>query len=119
MNFSELSVLIGANFRLIRERKGLSQEKVAEELNVATARISEFENGKANPTLNTISNYANSIGVSILDLFDFEELRNNNDIVKKEVLINIHCSALKKRNLKEIQHIFNTTNAFLDFMDQQ
>ncbi len=119
VTFLELTVLIGTNFRLIREDKGISQEFVADKLDIGRARVSEFENGKGNPTLKTISNFAEAIEIDLIDMFDFERLRNNIDVTEKQTLINIHCSTLQKRNLNEIQHIFDSTNAFLNFIDKR
>lgn len=46
MDYSNLSQLIGSNFRILREKKGYSQEEVADALDKAAARVSEFESGK-------------------------------------------------------------------------
>ncbi len=41
----------GLNLKLERIKKGLSQEKVAEKLNLSTVYISNIENGKQNISL--------------------------------------------------------------------
>lgn len=119
MTISNVNFLVGNNFRLIREKKKISQEVVADKLDVGTARISDFENGKGNPTLKTIDSFAKAIDVKVIELFDFGNFRNELDISQKEMLIEVHCSALLKRNLKEVQYVFDSTNAFLNFNDKK
>lgn len=119
MNFTDLCRLVGGNFRTLREKKDFSQEYIADKLDVGTARISEFENGKGNPTLKTIVNFAEAIEVDVEDLFDFSELHKSEEHYDRESLIKIHCNTLSQQNLKDIKYIIDTTNIFLDYLNNK
>ena len=59
---------LGQNLKRIRTEKGISQNKIARTLGIDRAFISNIENGKTNPTLDTIARIAKAIGVSISEL---------------------------------------------------
>ncbi len=59
---------LGQNLKRIRTKKAISQTKIAEELGIDRAFISNIENGKTNPTLSTIAKLAKTLGVSANEL---------------------------------------------------
>ena len=59
---------LGKNLKRIRIAKGISQGKIARILKVGRSFITNIENGKTNPTLDTISKIAKAIGVSVGEL---------------------------------------------------
>lgn len=59
---------LGRNLRRIRKEKGISQGDIVRTLGVGRGFISNIENGKANPTLGTISKIAKALSVPIQDL---------------------------------------------------
>lgn len=63
---------IGLNFKLERVRRGLSQEKFAELANVHTNYIGKIERGEQNITIKKIIDIANSLDMSITEVFDFK-----------------------------------------------
>lgn len=56
------------NLSLIRKRKGLSQEKLAELINVSRQTIYCYENGLNSPSLDTLKKLASALSVSVDDL---------------------------------------------------
>ena len=62
------SVKLGKNLKRIRTAKGISQGKIARTLKVGRSFITNIENGKTNPTLDTIAKIAKAIGVSVGEL---------------------------------------------------
>jgi transcriptional regulator with XRE-family HTH domain len=60
--------LVGLNFRRIREKKGLTQERFAEISGFSQQYISGLEQGRRNPTIITLYELAVALGVSHLDL---------------------------------------------------
>lgn len=59
--------------KILREAKGLSQQRLAIELNVSQAMISKYELGQAEPDIQMICNIARYFGVSadyLLELSD-------------------------------------------------
>jgi len=59
---------LGENLKKIRTKKNISQTALAETLGVDKSFVSNIENGKTNPTLSTITNLAQALGVSTNEL---------------------------------------------------
>lgn len=59
---------LGKNIKRIRTAKGITQGDIVRALGVGRGFISNIENGKANPTLGTISKIAKALGVPIEEL---------------------------------------------------
>ncbi|MFA6077303.1 MAG: helix-turn-helix transcriptional regulator [Candidatus Paceibacterota bacterium] len=59
---------LGENLKKIRTEKNITQTDLAEKLGVDKSFISNIENGKNNPTLSTITNLAQALGVSTNEL---------------------------------------------------
>ena len=56
--------------RELRLGTGLSQVEFGEMCGFYQTYLSRIENGKANPTLNAIEVIANSLGMTVFELFD-------------------------------------------------
>ena len=69
----DMRKLIGENTARIRKEKGLTQEAFAEKSGISQQYISGLENGQRNPTILTIYELANSLGVSHIELVVFEQ----------------------------------------------
>lgn len=64
---------LGTAVRALRERKGLTQEAVAEKADVAIPTLSHIEAGHANPTWATVRDIAAALDVSIGQLAKLSE----------------------------------------------
>ncbi len=60
--------LVGDNVRRIRQKKGLTQEQFAEISGFSQQYLSGLERGRRNPTIVTIYELAQALGVSHIDL---------------------------------------------------
>lgn len=60
---------IGLNITIIREREGLTQEKLAELAGLHRAYIGQIERGEKNIGLKNLEKIANALGLSLKDLF--------------------------------------------------
>jgi len=67
---SLLSQQFGACIRALRNQTGLSQVEFGERCGFYQTYLSRVENGKANPTLNAIEVIANTLGLTVFELFD-------------------------------------------------
>lgn len=63
-----VSVRIGKNVKKIREKKGITQEKLAFEANLNRAYIGYIERGERNPSTDTLAKLAKALKVSLKDL---------------------------------------------------
>jgi transcriptional regulator with XRE-family HTH domain len=60
---------LAANVCLLRMERGLSQKQLAVAAGLSQPRITDIEQGDANPTLLTITRIANALGVRVERLF--------------------------------------------------
>lgn len=72
MNKTELLKKFGKNVKIERIKKDLTQEKLAEIMNVSQNYIASIECGKANMSLAKVMELANSLNVKIEKLLNFE-----------------------------------------------
>ncbi len=63
-----LARILGINVRRIRKERGLSQEALAHEVELAVTYVGQIERGKRNPTLDVVEKFAKVLGVKPLDL---------------------------------------------------
>ena len=60
---------IGANVRIARMSRGVTQEKLAEEAGISQIQISRIESGNVNPTVCTIQRIIVALEISVNDIF--------------------------------------------------
>ncbi len=65
-----ISQHLGQVIRDLRIAAGLSQVEFAERSGLYQTYLSRVENGKANPSLNAMQVIAQTLGISIFDLFE-------------------------------------------------
>lgn len=61
---------ISDNIKIYREKQGLSQRALAEKLGISQAAVSQFENGKNPPKIDTLQKIANALDVDINSLLE-------------------------------------------------
>ena len=64
----DMRVLVGANVRKVRLKRGLTQERFAEKSGFSQQYLSSLENGRRNPSIVTIYELTTALGVSHLEL---------------------------------------------------
>lgn len=62
--------LVGQNFARIRHQKGLTQEDIEARSGFSQQYLSGLERGKRNPTIITLYELAQALGVDIRELLD-------------------------------------------------
>jgi len=67
--------LLGARIKELRKLRQITQEQLAEKVDLATRYISLIEVGRSSPSLETIENIARALQVEIRDLFEFVHLQ--------------------------------------------
>lgn len=66
--------LLGARIKELRKKRGLTQDQLAERVDLATRYISLIEVGRSSPSLDTLENIAGVFEVQLKVLFDFMHL---------------------------------------------
>lgn len=64
------AALLGPRLRDFRLRSGLTVRELARQVNVSPSFVSQIENGKSQPSVSTLYAFAQSLDVSVDDLFD-------------------------------------------------
>jgi|AGTN01.3.fsa_nt_gi Predicted transcriptional regulators len=59
---------VGSHIRKLRKQRGLSQQALAEKLNVTRQAVSQWENGNTQPDLDTLARIAKAFDVDILEV---------------------------------------------------
>ena len=59
----DIKQMIGARIKEIRAKKGITQERLSERMEISPKYLSSIERGKENPTLNTLIKLSESLEV--------------------------------------------------------
>lgn len=98
---------IGKKIKLLRKVRGLTQEQLAEKLNVGRATLSNYEIGRRSPRLKELERIANVLGVG-LDYFGIVQSDITDLLARAKLLFNDkNISAEdKEKAYKEIMKIY-------------
>lgn len=97
---SSLKIKFGKRVKELRRSKGITQEQMAEIINIEPPNVSKMENGLHFPQPDKIEKIANALEVSVQDLFDFEHIK------KKQELIKYIESTIKNLDTKDLEFIY-------------
>ena len=98
--------LLGKRIREIRKKNNISQETLAETVNVEPATISNIENGKNYPSLMNLENIAKALNTSFIEIFDFAHKMPNENLIKE-------INYLLEKNPNKVEEIYKITVALL------
>lgn len=89
-----MQLKIGDKIRLLRKNEGRTQEELAAALGVTGQAVSRWESGGAYPDMELIPSVANFFGVSIDELFGYE---NDRDRKIDEIIAKVDAYGIKAR----------------------
>lgn len=93
---------IGQRIRRYRKAQGLSQEQLAEKVNISTTHMSHIENGGTKLSLQVFAELAEALHVSA-DCRLYDARSSSNQSVSQEITQIIDaCTPMQARALKEI-----------------
>ena len=61
---------VGQRVRVLRESKGLSQEKLANDAGIPINQIGRIERGEINTTISTLNTLADALGMTMSELLE-------------------------------------------------
>ena len=100
---------IGHFLRELRSERGLTQEQVAEHLNVSNRSVSRWENGTTMPDFDLLMQLSDCYGVEVGELLDGERRKDLTDGEEKETLM----KAADYQNTEKIAHTQKLFYVFL------
>ena len=103
---SNIDSSIGKVFKSYRKKHHLTQDKMAEKLDISEKYISRLENGNSGVKLETLVNYMNILGITPNVVFN--ELITN-DTIKPQIDLSFKISELSEQKL-------NFLNLFVDYL---
>lgn len=103
--------LLGQRIRRERKKLSLTQEQLAEMTGVSHAYIGQIERGERNPTLETLVNLANRLGVSI------DYLLQDSLVLDDDNYIDQFRQLLMKRTSKEKQMALDVVKVMFSHVD--
>jgi transcriptional regulator with XRE-family HTH domain len=86
---SKSKILLGNRIRYLRKKSGLSQERLAELLEISPNSVSRIECGVHYPSLDTLENIGIILKVEMRDFFKFK--RTDSVMEKRAFLIKTAC----------------------------
>lgn len=93
--------LLGKRVKEIRKSKGLTQECVAELIDIETTSLSNIENGKYYPTAENLEKIIKVLQITPQKLFAFEHLQSSEDL-KAELYDLIEANPEKLREIYKV-----------------
>ena len=76
---------MGKRIKIVRQRSGLTQDQLAEQVELSPKYISGIERGVENPTMDILLRVAKILGVEPYDLFLFGESEESEKMLRKGI----------------------------------
>lgn len=76
---------VGKRIKIVRQRSGLTQDQLAEQVGLSPKYISGIERGVENPTMDILIRLAKALEVEPYDLFLFGESEENEKALRKGI----------------------------------
>ncbi len=94
--------LIGRRIKELRLQHKITQEKLAELIDMSVPYVSYIETAKKKPSLETLIRVSNALGVTIDELLTGNQLHNPTDYQTDIDLLLAECSQNEKRLIFEL-----------------
>ncbi len=99
----------GAFFKKLRNEKGLTQEQLAEKLNVSRRTVSRWETGNNVPDLDILIEMADYFNVDLRELLDGERKNEKMDKELEETVLKVaDYSNYEKKKITKLMRIYFT-----------
>ena len=100
--------LLGARIKELRRLRGLSQEQLAEMIDIDPKHLSRIEVGRSFPSMDTLAAMAKSLQVEIKDFFEFAHQKKTSQELTKAI-----CSLLKEAGEDKQRLILKVVRAII------
>lgn len=94
--------LIGMRIQELRKGKRISQEKLAEMVDLSTQYMSQIENAKRKASLNTIVCVANVLEISVDEILNGNQIMRSGEYNAEVEAIFLDCNVYEKRVIYQI-----------------
>ncbi|MGN0018220.1 MAG: helix-turn-helix domain-containing protein [Candidatus Gastranaerophilaceae bacterium] len=111
MDEENIKNLLGLRIKQLRKQFRFTQAYLGELTDIDQRQIAYIEGGNCFPSLKTLNKLSKAFNCSIKDLFDYEHLKEEDDIKDK---LCSYIQTLDNKKLKLIYEIIKTINNNLD-----
>ena len=80
---------LGSKIKRLRQKRGYTQEQLAEKIQIAPRTLSGIENGENFVTAETLEKVFSALGVTGTDLFAFDHLKPQEELID-EIVSDLH-----------------------------
>ena len=101
---------VGKRIKIVRQRRGLTQDQLAEQVGLSPKYISGIERGVENPTMDILIRLAKVLGVEPYDLFLFGELEESEKALRKGIE-----KMVREADRQKLQLYFDVMRNILQF----
>ena len=100
--------LLGARIKELRKLRALSQERLAEMIDIDPKHISRIEVGRSFPSMDTLTAIAKSLQVEMKDFFEFAHQKKSSQELTKAI-----CSLLKEAEEERLRLILKVVRSIV------
>jgi len=100
--------LLGARIKELRKLRALSQERLAEMIDIDPKHLSRIEVGRSYPSMDTLAAMAKSLQVEMKDFFEFSHQKKSAQELTKAI-----CSLLKEAGEDKQRLILKVVRAII------
>ena len=98
--------LIGRRIRELRLQQKITQERLAELIDMSVPYVSYIETAKKKPSLETLIRISNALGITMDELLTGNQLHNPTDYQTDIDLLLAECSQNEKRLIFGLDHLW-------------
>ena len=103
---TEFQKKFGARVKELRKRRGLTQENLAEKINIGIRSLGKIETGHSFPSCETLEKLIIALDTNNSELFDFEHLQS-------PVRLREHVISMLDANPEKISDIYKVVKALI------
>ena len=104
----KLTTKFGKKLKEIRKRKGLTQEQLADLMDMEVNNISYLEQGKHLPKKENLEKLCKALDVEPKELFDFGHMKTKPEIIKELT------NTINSLSLKDLQYFKKVMDSYLE-----
>lgn len=102
---------IGEKIKTVREAKNLSQKEISNMVQMDQSQYSKIENGKTDPTTNTLEKIAKALGIELSELFISDTIFKDINSADKTIMEKIRL--IEMLDEKEQSSIYNIVDGLV------
>lgn len=101
---------VGKRIKAVRQRNGLTQDQLAEQVGLSSKYISGIERGVENPTMDILIRVVKVLGIEPYNLFLFGETEDSEKVLRKGIK-----KMLRESDREKLQLYFDVMRKILEF----